>query len=465
MGIMKIGVFTISSKNYLSYVRTLFNSVAHVHPEYKLFLCLADRVDGYFDPAEEPFTIVEAERLEISNFGDFALRYDIMEFNTAVKPFMFRWIFDNTDLDSIIYLDPDIHVYSRFDRLETMLNDGASVVLTPHITEPLEDGKSPSDYNMLQAGVFNLGFIAARRCSESFDFMNWWGRRLITQCVNDLQANLFVDQKWCDLAPCLLGNLKILRDVGYNVAYWNLVQREISKVENGQWLVNGVPLSFFHFSGVDPLDKHLVSKHQNRFVWKDIPAAQPLFEAYNNSLMQAGWKETRVWPYVFDTVGGGAKIHRVVRMLYRAEHPQQIEIGIGELQKYLSWLCNQPGIAIPTDNNVRITKLMHLIYRLRIDLQAAFPMETEAGRKQFASWFEEAGVRDYGLSSELTQQYLIQESEDFVLPPKKRMIFAYRMILAVEPTTKTMAKILSVGLRSALKRYWVAMKSRVIRGF
>ena len=64
------------------------------------------------------------------------LRYDIMGFNTAVKPFTFLWLFENTDLDAIIYLGPDIHVYSRFGLLEEKLEQQASVVLTPHITSP-----------------------------------------------------------------------------------------------------------------------------------------------------------------------------------------------------------------------------------------------------------------------------------------------------------------------------------------
>ena len=44
---------------------------------------------------------------------------------------------------------------------------GASVVHTPHNTAPLEDGKRPDDHEILQAGVFNLGFIAMRRCEDS----------------------------------------------------------------------------------------------------------------------------------------------------------------------------------------------------------------------------------------------------------------------------------------------------------
>jgi len=154
---VKIGVFTIASKNYLAYVRVLLESIAKVHPEYESFLCLADRVDGCFEPSNEPYSVVEAEELPIPSFADMILRYDIMELNTAVKPFMFRWLFNHTDLEAVIYLDPDVQAFSRFTRLESALDEGASVVLTPHVMKPLEDGKKPGDYNMLQAGVFNLG--------------------------------------------------------------------------------------------------------------------------------------------------------------------------------------------------------------------------------------------------------------------------------------------------------------------
>lgn len=403
---MKIGVFTIASKNYVSYVRTLFASMARVHPEYTVFLCLADRLDGLLDPEQEPFTIVEAERLGVPHFGDFALRYDIMEFNTAVKPFMFRWLFDNTDLDAVIYLDPDILAYSRFTRLEMMLTDGASVVLTPHITRPLEDGKTPSDFSILKAGVFNLGFIAARRCSETLDFMNWWGRRLLTQCISDQPANLFVDQKWCDLAPCLLDNLAILKDVGYNAAYWNLAQRHVAQADDGRWVVNESPLTFFHFSGIVPSDKFLVSKYQDRFTWDDIPSVQPLFEAYNDALMQAGWRETHELPYGFDALADGQAIRLPVRMLYREEHPVPIHIDAAALRSFLNELCNQPSRDVPADDHIRISKLMYLVYRRQPDLQSAFSMHTPDGRRGYASWFEEAALA-YGLSPDVTQQHLI----------------------------------------------------------
>jgi hypothetical protein len=419
---MKIGVFTIASKNYLAYVRVLLNSVARIHPEYKLFLCLADRVDGYFDADAEPYTVVQADQLGIQSFEDMSLRYDIMEFNTAVKPFMFRWLFDHTDLDVVIYLDPDIRAYSRFDRLEAVLESGASVVLTPHITQPLEDGKNPNDYHMLQAGVFNLGFIAARRSRETLKFMDWWGRRLSTQCVADFKTNLFVDQKWCDLAPCFLDDLKVFKDASYNVAYWNLEHREVTETPNGEWQVNGSPLVFFHFSGVNAERRRTVSTHQNRFAWDDLRGCQALFERYLDELIAHGWRETCKWPYAYGSVSEKLVVSALIRHLYRLATPQPIAFDGIDIEKYLIDLCNQRADGISVDGDARITRLMTLVYQLRPDVQAVFSLSTPDGRCQFISWFEVAGEREYGLPPSVTRQDHIQGSSHTSRGSKKKWL-------------------------------------------
>lgn len=462
---MNVGLFTISSKNYLAYVRVLMESVARIHPEYRRFLCLGDRVDGYFDISREPYAIVEAEKLEIPNFADFSLRYDIMELNTAVKPFMFRWLFDNENLDAIIYLDPDIQVFSRFNSLESVIDRGASVVLTPHITKPLEDGKIPCDYSMLQAGVFNLGFIAVRRCGESLDFIDWWGRRLLTQCIADFPSNLFVDQKWCDLAPCFLENIKVLRDHGYNVAYWNIAERKIAKDQCGQWLSNEVPLVFFHFSGVVPSDKCFISKHQNRFSWDDVPGVHPLFEIYNNALIQAGWDEIRNWPYAYNALDSDVAINKVLRHFYRKERMEPTKGNTVDITEYLKDMCNERSDNVPEDLEIYITKLMYFIYLSRRDLQDAFAIGSRDGRKQFASWFELTGFREYGLPNYLTCQNLICGKSQLSRRKKKFIALMYQSISHVETFAIKIKKFLPFAFRNILKRYFVALKRRILQGF
>ena len=43
-----------------------------------------------------------------ADFENFAFRYDILELNTAVKPYFLTYLRDTYDLDRIFYFDPDI---------------------------------------------------------------------------------------------------------------------------------------------------------------------------------------------------------------------------------------------------------------------------------------------------------------------------------------------------------------------
>jgi hypothetical protein len=434
------------------------NSVAQLHPEYKLYLCLADRIEGFFDPAYEIFSVIEAEDLNIPKFRDFALRYDIFEFNTALKPFMFRWLFNHTDLDSVIYLDSDICAYSRFDHLETLLSSKTSVVLTPHITKPVEDGKTPNDYHMLRAGIFNLGFVAARRCAESMEFMDWWARRLLSQCISDVQASLFVDQKWCDLAPCFLDSLQILRADNYNVAYWNLSQRTVRRTLEGQWEVNGTPLTFFHFSGFNPENDREISKHQNRFAWEDVPEIHPLFQEYVSELWDAGWGVSRYWPYAYGILIDGTEVNRIVRLLYRELYPVPIELDHIDLHDFLTNICTQP-VEIPGDKDLPpISRLMHIVYRLRPDVQVAFSLLSSQGRRQFTEWFNEAAEREYGLPRCLTSRnriYPLARCAHSSSIGVRLVAVAYRIRTKLEATARRLSKFLPPLLRTYLKRHWI----------
>ena len=406
----KIGIFTIASKNYLAYVRVLFKSVAAVHPEYALYLCLADTVGGAFDPRSEGFETIESHRIGIPHFDDMTVRYDIMEFNTAIKPFMFRWLLDNTDLDSVIYLDPDIRVYSRLDRLEALLKSGVSIVLTPHITRPIEDGKNPNDYHMLQAGTFNLGFAAMNRCDEAKRFVEWWGRRLETQGYVDIARNLFTDQRWCDLAPSFVDRLRVFKDPGYNVAYWNLSERTIRNI-GGEWQVNGEPLVFFHFSGINASDESLVSKHQNRFDWAALPTCKPLFDAYREALIREGWEQTKGWEYSYANTKEGLRVPSIVRQLYRERFPASQSFAGASATERLLELCNGPSEVLPHDVGGVITRLMESIYWRRPDVQAAFNMSTYEGRAALRAWYKSAALVEYGLPLEfIPENSMIEDS-------------------------------------------------------
>lgn len=413
---MKISIFTIASKNYLPYVRILMNSIAKYHPKYSMYLCLADKVDGYFNREEYDFEIVETDKLKIKNFQQIAFKYDIMEFNTAVKPFMFKWLFDNTDTDYVIYLDPDIKLFSKMNRLEEIFRNGASAVLTPHINKPLMDDKTPNDVHMLKSGVFNLGFISLSRKKEALDFIDWWGFRLQKYCIADFSQNLFVDQKWCDLAPCFLKELYILHDVNYNVAYWNLPHRNL-EFDGNKLKVNGQDVVFFHFSGVDAENPGLLSKYQDRKKLMTNKALQKIIQDYIHELKDYDIAKTRQWPYYYGFCKCGREILNIYREVYNKNSHLHRDVKDCFDFEIIKYICNSPSLEKgERKNGAIISNLMYSVYLSRPDVVKAFPLDTAQSVKAFCHWFENSGRMEYGFPDTLINQNQIALSNKIIAP-------------------------------------------------
>jgi hypothetical protein len=308
-------ICTIASKNYLPHARVLMKSFLRFHPVVKTFVLLADKVDGYFDPADEPFEVLEADSLGIKDFDSFSFKYNIVEFNTAVKPFFLDHLFSQRGFTKILYFDPDIVVFNELTRIFDLL-DNYSIVLTPHITQPLpDDGRVPRDIDILKVGCFNLGFIGLAKSKNSGRLLSWWKERLYDTCLQGPVSGYAVDQVWISLVPCLFDDYYILRDPGYNIAYWNLHERTITK-EQDEFLINRTPLYFFHFSGINIANLERISKYQNRFTLTHFPVLKELLEMYKNSLMQNGFNDAAKWPYKYGFSSTGKQISDVTRGIF-----------------------------------------------------------------------------------------------------------------------------------------------------
>jgi lipopolysaccharide biosynthesis glycosyltransferase len=151
--------FTIVAKNYIPYARTLCQSIKRHYPEAKIYLGLSDRQGENIDSNSDEYEILTVDQLDLPNPDQFAFRYDVTEFSTAIKPYIFQWIFNNTLADSAIYLDPDILVLAPLKKVFNLLDRGATAVLTPHFTARVNDDGNPNEITMLRVGSYNLGFI------------------------------------------------------------------------------------------------------------------------------------------------------------------------------------------------------------------------------------------------------------------------------------------------------------------
>jgi glycosyltransferase involved in cell wall biosynthesis len=381
-----LAICTIIAKNYLAHARCLTESFLAQHPGGQVFVLLADEIDGAFDPAAERFTTIEARSLGIPEFEQMAFRYSVVEFNTAVKPFFMEYLFERYDLPSLCYFDPDIYFYQPLARLKELLASQA-VVLTPHLLDFLDDNCMPDEPYILRAGVYNLGFIGLARGPDLHTLLRWWQRKLIRDCVIDVARGLFVDQRWIDLVPGMFDRVAILRDPGYNAAYWNLKGRAIRR-EQGCWRANDAPLTFYHFSGLPMHDLNAISKHQNRFTLADLPAIEPLFAEYRDRLLANGYHEVQRLPYAYSRFDNGVAIPDAARHLWRnlgegARWPRPFHTQ--EHGSFFSWLNQE--VQEGAGRWPLISNLAMELYRQRWDLQQAFPDVLGVHREAYANWF------------------------------------------------------------------------------
>jgi len=383
MAIRSRAIFTVCSNNYVPMARALLESARQHPPEASLYLCLADEALAEPDFYPGQCEVVPAEKLGIPDFREFAFRYDIMEFNTAVKPFMIRHLLARGH-DSVVYLDPDIEVFAPLDGVFALLDEGASFVLTPHLTQPSEQAAFPGDIGIMRAGAYNLGFLGIGAGEEADRVLRWWSRRLQYECVNEPERGLFVDQKFMDLVPGFANGARILRDTAYNVAYWNLQQRTLGGAPGG-WLVDGEPLRFFHFSGIDPNNLLRLSKHTESFCDAQLPhPVRELMQGYATRILANGHGRVPKSTYAYGRFSSGTLLPDVVRRMFRERH---IHWSGGDpfetYEEYLHLPCARSSGPAPR----RITHLMAYLHEREPWLRNTFDLGSDEGASSYTDWY------------------------------------------------------------------------------
>lgn len=323
-----IFVFTIAARNYLGQVSVLFNSVRERCGNIK-FCCFV--VDGFDDSSEIPSLleghVFDCRHLGVAHFEEMAFKYDVVEFCTALKPYVFEHIFESTEFTRAVYFDPDIKLYGDLTWLEELFTS-KSIVVTPHVLDmeaSKSDGraKPPALHigSFLSVGTFNFGFVAVRRDSAGISFVRWWADILRDKCFIEASQGLFVDQKWADFLPSFFGEeLEILRDPGANVAYWNIHERNLIRDSELNYRINGSPLKFVHYSSIDLEDEYGISSNIPKAMNINLttyPEYRELFLTYKSELVGSGHKERKTTiPYRFNFFDDKLRINKLHRRIY-----------------------------------------------------------------------------------------------------------------------------------------------------
>ncbi len=385
---MQIAAFTICARNYLPRAETLKDSLKRHNPDLAFFIFLADAAE----PSDRlPEGTVPIASLDMPGWQEMAFRYTLLEFSTSVKADCFIHLLRRHGFDAAIFLDPDIEVFGPLEAVRAALAEGQAAVLTPHLLDPQRAHQSGRDLEIVRSGAFNLGFAAFSRHAQSLAFLDWWAAKLRTDCYVAPEAGLFVDQRFCDMAPAFIEQLRVLRHPGYNVAYWNLPERAITR-EGNEILVNGEPLIFFHFSGLSIGDSGQLSRHLGPDQPDMSPCLAGLVQSYAEAVtahQQASGMHTR--PYAYNRFANGMPVLQPMRRDPPAHGSPQDWFLAPDIAY---WNSRDPHIS---GGGPKITRLMGAYLRLRPDLMRRFPMTSLEGRRDYLGWFCRHGAREYDI--------------------------------------------------------------------
>lgn len=311
--------FTICAKNYLAQALTLRESFLKHNPSLNFFIFLADKIDG----VEDVDDVVALDKSWIPDWVNMAFKYDVIEFNTSIKPFCFGKLFKE-GYEKVIYLDPDIYVTRPLDYIYECLNN-KSVVLTPHycdIEVHFDGAVSEETFN--KVGIYNLGFCALKNDKVGQEIAKWWQNRLQYKCYSQSSEGLFVDQKWMDYIPAFFPQATCVSSHhGMNVAIWNLHERELFIDEKQGYMIrrkkteDEFPLLFFHFSGFDPFETTVINRRHPQFNVTTYPSFKPIIEEYRERVYANGYDRFSKMTYGFNHYSDGGVITPLQRRMFR----------------------------------------------------------------------------------------------------------------------------------------------------
>ena len=166
-----------------------------------------------------------------------------MEYVFTLTPWLTIWAMDQVAEASLVtYLDADMAFFSSTSPLYEELAD-ASIGIVEH------------RFTWEQAwrrkyGTYNVAWVSFRRDQAGRACLQWWADRCLEWCRDEVDHGRFADQGYLDRFVELFAGVRVIDLPGADVAPWNLRRHSMTSSTDGNVLVDGEPLIFFHFHGL-----------------------------------------------------------------------------------------------------------------------------------------------------------------------------------------------------------------------
>jgi hypothetical protein len=200
---------TIAARGTLALARVVARSFAEHHPGVPFFVLLTDKIDGYFDPVQEPYELLLLDELDILDAAEFRFGLRREPLSYAATPSAISKLIA-LGYDRVLYIKQESFVLGELGSVASSLPTGG-IAVTPHLLEPL-DGVDAEDRELtiLLSGVFNAGLVAVAAGDTSSHLLAWWQDRVRRHCRHAVADGMRYEQRWLDLAPAYFPDITVL---------------------------------------------------------------------------------------------------------------------------------------------------------------------------------------------------------------------------------------------------------------
>lgn len=140
----------------------------------------------------------------------------------------------------------------------------ADIALVPHVTKPVASRDAMAQF--YRTGHANADLMAFRNTNNAKYCLEW----LISVTEGEEKGKgIFYEQTWLSAVPFLFPRVHIIRDRSYNVAYFNILERDFKYIGDVPYVGSG-PVTMVQYSGYVKDYPEKMSKYSGVRVTGDI---------------------------------------------------------------------------------------------------------------------------------------------------------------------------------------------------
>ena len=253
---------TYFDHSYLSRGLALYHSLQRQAPGSRLWvLCLSEAcyrvLAALALPNMFPVKLSDFEASDPELAATRANRSTIEYYFTCSPAWMLFVLARESSADWVTYLDGDLFFFASPETIYEQLQ-GAAVAITPH-------RYTPRLAKLRKYGTYNVGWVGARNDPQGIAVIKWWRERCIEWCHDYVEAGRFADQGYLDSFAQVSAQVKIIDNIGANLAPWNIGNYEIDLRDNRVMIDAVHPLIFFHFQGLRKGLRWFIFNHHRRY--------------------------------------------------------------------------------------------------------------------------------------------------------------------------------------------------------